>query len=277
MRKSLFVLPVVFLLLTSCSFPLYKTTPSSNEVATRVALTLQAVITETIPPQNPTILPTTPLGTITPTLTQTATVTSTTSPEDPRLSLGTPSFAEAFNSGSSFGLKTPYVDDAVSMSVANGTLLMTSLRANGGTRWRLTYPTPGNFYLEGTFKTVFCSGSDAYGLVFRAPSYTDGIGYYFGLKCNGQYSFVQWDGSSDKNVLINWTADSAILAGQDQTNRIGVMVKDNHFSLYINGKFIKDFTDDSLKKNGYFGVFLTAVENANFTVQVDEIDEWNQP
>lgn len=277
MRKSLLILPVLLLVLTSCNLPLSNSTPTTNVVATRVALTLQAAETEAVSIRIPTVLATIPLGIIIPTPTPTVTVTPTTPPEDPRLSLGIPSFAEAFDHGSSFDLKTPYVDDAVSMSVANGTLLMTSLRANGGTRWRLTYPTPGNFYLEGTFKTVFCSGSDNYGLVLRDPTYTDEIGYYFGLTCDGQYSVVRWDGPSEPNQIINWTADPAILSGQDQTNRIGVMVKDNHYSLYINGKFIKDFTDDGIKANGHFGVYISAIENANFTVQVDEIDEWNQP
>jgi hypothetical protein len=163
------------------------------------------------------------------------------------------------------------------MSVTDGALLMVSSRAQGGIRWRLTYPTPGNFYLEGTFTSGVCSGVDNYGLVLKSPSYTDGKGYYYGLTCNGQYSFFSWDGSSDRNYLINWTSDPAILSGPNQTNRLGIMAKEDHFSLYINGKFIKDLTDSKYKDNGHFGVYISAVETSNFTVMVNDIDEWNQP
>jgi len=279
MRKTLLALTLMLLVLTSCNFPFVKNTETSNTVATRVAETLQAVASQTVPTQLPAVETIIPLQTATPSATSTIAVTATptTSPDDPILSLGIPSFAETFTNGSSFGLKTPYTDDAVSMSVSNGALLMASLRAQGGTRWRLAYLTPTNFYLEGTFKTVTCSGSDNYGLVLKAPSYTDGIGYYFGLTCNGQYAYYSWDGTSDRNYLVNWTLEPAILKGSDQTNRIGVMVKDDHFSLYINGKFIKDFSDKSVSGNGYFGVFISSVENSNFTVQVTDINEWNQP
>lgn len=279
MKKTLWLIPLLILVLSSCNFPLSTDKETSNAVATRVALTLQAALTPSVTPETVIVVTATPEASNTPVMTptETQTPTATSVPDDPKLSLGEPSFAETFDKKSSFGLQTPYSDDAVTMSVTDGSLLMASSRVRGGIRWRLTYPTPGNFYLEGTFTTVTCSGSDYYGLVLRSPSYTDGRGYYFGLTCDGRYSFFSWDGASDPNYLVDWTPDAALLGGSNQTNRIGVMVKDDHFSLYLNGKLTKDLSDTKIKEAGHFGVFLSALETANFTVQVNDIDEWNQP
>jgi hypothetical protein len=192
------------------------------------------------------------------------------------LTLGTPSFVETFTNGSSFGLKSPYTDDAITMSVSGGSLLMESSRLKGGIRWRLTYLTPRNLYLEGTFKTVSCSGTDFYGILARSPDYTSGVGYYFGISCDGKYSLMRYDGS-DPLPLIDWTPDSAILAGENQENRIGMMLTEDQISLYINGKLIQKATNDVITQKGYYGVFQSAVENPDMTVAVEEINEWDRP
>ncbi len=279
MKKILWLIPLFLLVLTSCNFPLFQNNETADAVSTRVAMTLQAMGTETATPDSVLIVTATPETAATATLTPTAEAspTATSLPDDPKLNLGLPSFAETFDTKSSFGLQSPYTDDAVTMSVSDGALNMVSSRTQGGIRWRLTYPTPGNFYLEGTFTTGVCSGSDNYGLVMKSPSYTDGIGYYYGLTCNGQFAFFSMNGASDRNFLVNWTSDPSILSGANQTNRLGIMVNGDKFSLYINGKFIQDITDSKYKQNGHFGVYISAVETSNFTVMVNDIDEWNQP
>jgi hypothetical protein len=276
MRKTFLIIPIFFLLLTSCNFPLFKSSETTSMVATRVAQTLAAANltgTET-PAMNGTVIVITatpnPLVSVTPTITPTAT------PADPKTTLGTPVYADSFSSGSAFGLKTPYSDDAVIMSVENGSLIMTTTKTYSGIRWRLTYPTPKNYYVEGTFKTVTCSGDDFYGLVMRAPDYTDGHGYYFGVTCGGEYYFMR-DISGSDVTLVDWTADSHILTGNNQVNRIGVMLKDNHFSLYINGILVKELDDDGINAPGYFGVFISSYEQSNMRVEVEEINQWNLP
>lgn len=274
MKKLLFLLPLFLLVLASCNFPLLKSPSiSASEISTRVAQTLQATASQANTAATSTVLPTSVLATITPTPTVAITPTATTSPDDPRLTLGAPTFTDTFKSGSAFGL--PYSDDSISMSVANGALLMVNSR-NLNFHWRLAYLTPRNLYLEGTFHTISCSGADYYGLVMRSPSYTDGIGYYYGISCGGQYYFMHYDGS-DPHTIINWTTDSAILTGANQENRIGVMLKDNQISLYINGKFIQTFNNDVLKEMGHYGVFQSPVDTSTMTVEVEEINEWDQP
>jgi hypothetical protein len=163
------------------------------------------------------------------------------------------------------------------MSVSDGVLSMESSRLKGGTRWRLAYLTPRNLYLEGTFKTVTCSGSDYYGLVFRSPDYASGIGYYFALNCAGQYSLIRMNGNYEMVNIIDWTSDPAIISGSGQENRIGIMATDSHFSIYINSKLVTETDNDVIKDMGHYGVFQSAQETPHMTVEVEEINEWDRP
>lgn len=270
MRKIILVVPLALLLLVSCNFPLFNSSDPSNVVATRVALTLEAgnlVGTSTPGDGNNIITVTeTPIITIAPTAT----------PADPKTLLGTPVYADTFSSGSAFDLKTPYSDEAVEMSVQNGSLVMTTTKTYSGIRWRLSYPNPQDYYLEGTFKTVNCSGDDLYGLVMRAPDYENGHGYYFGVTCGGEYYFMR-DVSGANEVVVDWTKDPNILTGMNQVNRLGVMLEGTHFSLYINGKLVKELDDTSINAAGYFGVFIASYEQWNMSVEVEEIDQWELP
>jgi hypothetical protein len=276
MRKLIYIIPGMLILLTACNFPLTKPTQQINLIATSVALTMNALPSNTLPPtQNipPTIELTTPPATGTPTITP----TPTTPPGDPVLTLGKPDFSDSLVSGSAFGLRgKTYEDDAVKISVSNGAMNFVSKTINGGNRWRLAAPQPRNFYLEGTFTTVQCSGYDHFGLVMRMPSYTDGIGYYFAVSCNGKFTFESWDGSVTNDIVI-WTSDSSIKSGSNQTNRIGVMAKDDNFKLYINGILAKEFTDKGFPAKGHFGAYTSALDNPGFSVNLEEIREWNLP
>jgi len=279
MKKITFVVLISLLLLTSCNFPTAQpSTDAAGVVATRVALTIMAIPTATIAlptqavPTN--ALPTIALTTIVPTETATITPTPTPAPVDPKTTLGSPAYSNTFTSGSDFDL--PYSDDAVNISAHDGTMEFKSLGVNYGLRYQLTYPKPKNFYLEGIFQTVNCSGYDHYGLVARAPNYTDGYGYYVGFSCNGQFIVDIWD-NTGLSTIINWTTDSHILTGPGQTNRLGVWMKGNEVKLYANGFLIKEFTDSSITSAGHIGIYGGAVDTSNFTFKVTDIAQWNLP
>jgi hypothetical protein len=270
MRKLILTIPIALILLVSCNFPLFQPADQAGIVATRVAQTLQANS-----PDGTTAL-TTDGNVVIITATTEVTPTITPTPADPRSVLGSPVYADTFSSGSAFGLKTPYSDDAVEMSVTGGNLVMTTTKNYSGIRWRLSYPNPQNYYLEGTFKTVNCSGDDLYGLVMRAPDYENGHGYYFGVTCGGEYYFMR-DISGTDEKLVDWTKDANILTGINQENRLGVMLDGTHFSLYINGKLVKELDDSGINAPGYFGVFIASYEQWNMSVEVEEINQWELP
>jgi len=281
MKKLSTLVVLLAFLLTSCNFPLMRATPDINLVATKVAATLSAAQSQsapTIPPQVivETPQPVTETPTIEPTLTATATSTTTPPAGDPALTLGEPSFYETFSSGNSFGLADPYEDDAVIIKVKDGAMIFNSVAINRGMRWRLTSRDPLNFYLEGTFKTLNCSGIDQYGLVARAPTYSDGIGYYFGVTCGGQYYLLRWDAGGQKSI-INLTTDTNLIAGPNQSNRLGIMLSGKTIRLYVNGKLIKELEDDGITTKGYIGAFASAKEDPSFTVHLDELKMWTLP
>lgn len=275
MHKNPAIILFLLLVLTSCNIPPLRSSDSANQVSTRVALTLQAslaqetttleIIKETPILINTSARPTTD-----------STVTPSPTPSDPSLTLGSPVYSDSFTSGSAFGLEKPYSDNAVEMKVENGNLVMTSLQARNWTSFRLSYLTPKDYYIEGKFKTITCTGSDYYGLVMRAPNYTDVLGYYFGISCDGKYKFSRWEYTSQE-VLADWTSDALIASGPGKENRIGVMLKENHFSLYINSKLVKELNDDGNNAKGYYGVFISAVNNPTMQVNVEEINQWNLP
>ena len=279
MKRLAFVIGSMLFVLTACNFPLIKPPNDQEMVATRVAATLFAAQTAVIPTNPPLVTDETAISTEPPTLTplpiDTATPTATiTAPaNDPVLTLGAPGFSDTFSNGVSFGLTTPYQDDGMLIKVENGSMVFKSLAVNAGRRWRLTSRNPKNLYLEGSFRTSSCSGTDQYGLVFRAPTYNDGIGYYFGVSCNGQYNFLRWD-NSGSNTLLNWTPESRINAGSNQVNRLGVMANEDTFRLYINGLLVKELTDKGITEKGYIGAFASAFEDPNFTVLLEEISLW---
>jgi len=282
MRKLMLVSILVIFILSACNLPIGKATPDTNAVATRVAATLAAAGISTNTQQSGSSLPT--VGLETATLTATATETSTptptptTSPEDPKLSLGSPDFIfSAASSGDPFGVvKNPYNDDAVTITNQVGGLNFTSKAINLGKRWRLSAFNPTNFYLEGTFKTLSCAGKDNYGLVMRVPTYNDSLGYYIGMSCDGSYIVDRLDLAGNNTNLVGWTPDTHIKAGENQENRLGVMAINDHFKIYINGSLVKEFTDDAIPNKGHVGAYVSAREKSNFSVNLQELLAWVQ-
>ena len=284
MRKTIAILILFTVLLTSCNFPLAKPIPDLNIVSTKVAATLEAVQTQvqpTVPPAaTEDVLSPTSTPTVEPTLTPTGQPSPTPNPTpiagDPSVTLGEPGFFDTFSNGTSFGLTNPYEDEAVLIKVENGALVFKSKRINNGIRWRLTSRDPQDLYLEGRFNVTSCSGSDQYGLVMRAPTYTDGIGYYFGVTCSGQYYLLRWD-KEGQDTLVSLTSDASILSGSGQVNRLGIMADGETIRLYLNGKLVKELTDKGIPEKGYIGAFVSACEDVNFTVQLEELKLWTLP
>ena len=265
-------------LLTACS---RTATPESaiDTVATSVQATLEAVPTNTevILPSTDTPVPQpTATETLPPVATETQTATPTVVTEDYRNTLGLPAWTDSLDNCSSFGLCTPYEDDYSKLSIAGGSLLMQSKATQGFRIWRLTYPRPQNMYLEATIKTQTCSGSDLYGLVFRAKDYNSGQAYYLGFSCDGRYGLSRWDGGGVTSVF-GLSQSDVIYAGSNQTNRIGVIANGDTFRVYANGKFIQEIKDTGIGSEGHIGVYLAANETAGFTIELTDIAYWNLP
>ena len=280
MKKIIPVLLCTCFLLSACNLPIGQPTPDADEVAASVAATLAAVdptVTES-QPADP--IPTIGLetATLTATATETVTPTSTTSPDDPKLSLGSPDFwFNAASSGDPFGVaKIPYSDNAITISNQPSGLNFSSKAINLGKRWRLSAFNPTNFYLEGTFKTGPCAGKDNYGLAMRVPTFNDSIGYFVGISCDGSYIVDRLENVETGVNMISWTPDSHIKSGENQVNRLGVQLINDTFKIYINGSLVREFNDSVIQNKGHVGAYVSAREKTNFSVDLQELMAWVQ-
>ena len=270
------------------------TTPVSEDaVKTEVArqLTSLAVLTQAGgtplgPAENggmsPDELPTvTPTGSPPPSATPTVTATITTTPSftppagDPRLTLGSPNYRTDFPDGTNWYL---FDDSDVSFAVVDHKMVMTAKNANAFDSWTLTAWKLTNYYLEMTATPDTCSGRDRYGLVVGVPYPANNPSYLMRFSCDGYYSFGFFDSSLDNkfHYLADWTPSTRILAGAGQTNRMGFKAEGTHLILYANGHYLTDVSEPSFGE-GRFGLFVGAVNTANFTVRVSEVAYWNLP
>ena len=84
-----------------------------------------------------------------------------------------------------------------------------------------------------------------------------------------------WDGEQF-TALVDWTYSPYILAGSGQTNRLGVMVQGDKFSMYANGYLLGEAYDDTYSE-GKFGVYFGTSGNEAYQAEMDEIAYWKLP
>lgn len=229
-----------------------------------------AEITETsLPTAAPTAAPTESAATATSTTPPTPTLDA----DDPKAGLGAAVFVDAFNDASNW---PTYSDKHVSFEVKNSRLVLTAFEPDRYNGWMLTWPVISDYYLEMTTKTKQCAGKDQYGAMVRAVKTDQGyIGYLYGISCDGHFSLRRWDGERYVQ-LLDWTPSEYINSGSNQTNRIGLMVNGNQFSMYANGKKIGESQDDT-HLEGRFGIFVGSANTPDVQFLVDEIAYWDLP
>ena len=286
---------ILTLLLMGCGSVDQTATP--DQVGTIVAATLTTVSEKTMTAVIPTITLTvadlqevlsltpslTPSSTptITPSSTPSVTPTSTQvlingssptpAPDDPVDSLGSPDWKASFLDASNwYTFKT----EQSSIQVVEGTLTLTSYKANNYESWSMSYPKISNFYLEmqGVIKDS-CEGKDRYGMIFRAPDPNQGI--LFGITCDGHYRIRTWDGEA-YTELIQWKPSEHILSGPNQANRIGVMADGHELTLYINGHKVAELSDDTYN-SGVFGAYIASSETPGLIVTITQAAYWTLP
>uniref|UniRef100_A0A7C4KKJ9 DUF1080 domain-containing protein n=1 Tax=Anaerolinea thermolimosa TaxID=229919 RepID=A0A7C4KKJ9_9CHLR len=274
--KKILPLILAVLLLAACNLPtrpIDTPTPTVDLVATQIAnlLATQESVTRNAPLATQLPSPT-PSATPEATPTPPPAPTPTTNPSDPALSLGDPTWKDSLDTAKNFYL---FENDQTKVEAEDGALALTGRNANGWLGWSLTYAqNPSDFYLEATFRARTCAGSDLYGIVFRASK--ENAGYFFGVTCDGRYNLTYRDLNNDiQNELISMKAASAIQAGSDQINRLGVFAQGEKISLYINGSLIDEVTD-STRSSGYFGAFVAANQTAGFRADLDQIKLWKR-
>jgi len=206
-------------------------------------------------------------------VTPTDAATPTLAPEDPVLSLGVPSVKDTFDSGS---IIYQYSDSEFSFQVEDNQFVMIGKKTTSYESWSLSWEDLTNFYLEitGTFGEN-CSGRDRYGMIFRAPDTSEG--YLITISCDGFYRLSSYESEDDEyNVIKGWTSSEHIISGPEGLNRLGVMVKGDKITGFINGRQIFELNDSTFSQ-GRAGVLVKATNTADFTVYLDQVVYWKLP
>ena len=202
------------------------------------------------------------------------------SKSDPKSDLGDPDYTDTCSSWSAWSVesKDQVLESITTISVTDGKLSMESSQV-GKFHWWFNYREVGDAYLEAVFETGTCSGSDQYGLVFRAPDYFNGVGYYYTLTCDGKYDLRE---KADPNSLIQdnqlrfGMKDTPHLnTGSNQKNVLGVWMSGETVRLYLNNQFVDEIIDAELTGSGHFGLFIHAQKTPGFKISLDEISYWN--
>lgn len=186
------------------------------------------------------------------------------------LNLGNPTWRDLFdNSNSWYMLSTNNTE----WEIDNGQLKMKAKNTDAAEEWGLSNRAEiKNFFLEAKFKTgEACDGLDSYGVLVRAPD--PNKGYVFEFSCDGRYRLYKWDGENYV-AIQEWKASSAITAGSDKPNKLGIWLKDKTIRLYANGQLLGEFEDD-LFDEGRFGLVIGADKTDDFIVYVDELSYWS--
>ncbi len=295
MKKIVSISLFVILILSSCNLPTAATAPPPTQanpkdlIASMVAATVVAKPTspavETQAQPTPTYTKEAPTPSVTPELTATPALTETSAPvisptsSDFTASLGEPTWKDTFVNSNGFFQKgtNSYEDDHTRIAIENGVMTLTSFGTPPNwIGWRLTYPTIKNFYLETSFVTHNCSGADQYGMVFRAPDFESGFGYYLAFTCDGRYKLERMDDSGFV-VILPWSDSSDIVAGSDQNNRMGILASGSTISIYINGNKVTETSDTHFQEAGHFGPFIAYAQNPNFSIDLKSITYWIMP
>jgi hypothetical protein len=298
MRRLFLFLSILVLLSLACATLTNQSTPQGPQVeqlGTRVAQTLTASASQqnapskntpdANAPQLPTAIPSITASlkaTATPSLTVTATITNTVPPTDtatpkptatpnltdPAVALGAPSYKDTFDTSKSWYT----VDDSNSKIEIKDSALVLTAKTLGYHSWSMEFRKVKNAYMEAHFTTGNCSGNDRYGLIFRGGADYNS-GYFLNVTCSGQLSLNKYDGSDFKKLLDPMAAPG-FKAGANQTNRLGVMMIEDTYTLYVNGAPVKEVKDKSYLDDGLYGAFIAAGATPGFTIKMEDISYW---
>jgi hypothetical protein len=207
------------------------------------------------------------------------TATATAVSGDPASNLGNPKGSDSMDSAANWTWPTGS-DQYLNVNFSNGYMQMTGLTNFAG--WRLPLVNQQvNSYIELTANSGSCQGKDSYGIIFRVPVFKDpSQGYLYEVTCDGYYRLWKWDGKAGEKgiatTLVGWAQSDQIKTGANQSNRLGVMVKDSTFTLYMNGVKLASGSDSAFGA-GFFGVFVRSAQTSDYTVNFDAMKYWENP
>lgn len=155
-------------------------------------------------------------------------------------------------------------DDLV-FGVSDG--IYAAIATEGGYVWTLNNQTHNNAVIEVTTSRVSAGSTDTYGVICRAHTSNNGMGYYFLINANGNFGIRKGDGERVR-VLVPWTSSRAIRSG-NRENTLRVVCVDDYLAFYINGEFVAE-AHDSQFVEGLTG-FAVANDSGRIAITYDNL------
>ena len=200
---------------------------------------------------------------------------------DPYANLGKPTYEDLMVGGSLLewaDAETHKLPDnnSIKLNFKDNKLYVTGKQLDFSTWW-FTWHSIKDFYLEMSFDTQQCLGSDAYGMIFRGPEHLAGqsYGYVVAFSCDGYYWIFRLDGADpwDATDLVSWVKSDAIKTGAKAENLMAVRAEGKTLTFFANGVQLAQVTDDEYSQ-GRFGVFVRSSEEGDYTYRVKKVAYW---
>ncbi|HLA97528.1 MAG TPA: hypothetical protein VJL34_03670 [Anaerolineales bacterium] len=230
-----------------------------------------------VSPAAPIVQPVQPTATLpAPTATSTPLVTF-----DPRLAIGEPEYENPmrfpnYGEWTQAGRRNLPDNRNLRLRFKDGQLYVTGKRPEFSTWW-FTYHTLSDAYIEMTFNSENCSGDDAYGIITRGSPHRAGVsyGYVAAFTCEGALWVFRLDDADPWEIenLVVLEDVSAINAGPDEENVIGVRQEGERLVIYANGVQVAEVEDDHFSK-GRVGVYVRSARPGVYTYRVTNFAYW---
>jgi hypothetical protein len=276
MKRNLAVVSLLVLSFVGSGCEIISISPPPDVQGTSAAATSAAQPTL---PSSPTSPPSaTAIMTPSPTPSPSLTVGPSLSPtptelpaDDPRrgLDLSAPHFVDNFSVRFRWG--EPH-SAAATIYVQDGQLHAIDRVPDPYIVWSRNDLTAGNFYAEVTAEIDECAGRDGYGLAVRINGEEANNAYTLEFSCSGEYRMrVFRDGGVE--TLLDWTAADSINKGTDGINRMGFLANGSDLYAFANRQILGQVRD-TLHYSGTFGLFASAAQSADLSVDFDEFTVW---
>jgi hypothetical protein len=201
---------------------------------------------------------------------------------DPYVLYGDPTMVDPMDSNSIGNWKSGGVlpdSEYIRISTENGNVYVTGKKP-GFSTWFFSWPTLKNFYMELSVKSGECTGKDEYGLIVRGPAHGAGVsyGYIIAFSCDGHFRVTRLDSADPFSTtdLVSQRESEHIYTGKNQGNMIAVKADGKKLTIFANSYQIAEVSD-SIFLQGRYGLFVQAVDTANYTYQPVEIAYWVLP
>ncbi len=184
------------------------------------------------------------------------TITPTTDSSDPKVD------DQFIKDAQGFGIGDTFEDETMLMKMSDGILDINPKMKDGWRNWRLRPPEISNGTVEAEFRFSSCKGTDKFGIVVRAPNYSDGSGYYCSLTCEGDAQIQR-----DSTTLAAATIPQDLYK-TDGMNKLSVSFLENHIDFFLNEVKIAE-AEDQVYQKGFSGFFTAPTFQNTLSIALD--------